>query len=402
MGTFIAGVIEGFYGPPWSWHDRRDMIERLAEWGGNWYVWAPKADPRHRDEWHAPFRADEIDGFASLKGIGVGVSVGLTPGADATPDDVVAKLAPVTGSADGFTLCFDDLDEQDAGRRHAEIANHVIAAFDTEVWLVPTHYAGTSSSGYLESLMDGLDPRIEVMWTGPTVVCDEIAEHEAYQRARVCGGRRPLLWDNTPVNDAMMRDLLHLGPYAGRGRELRDRVSGVLVNPMENATASRPTVRSAMSWVFGRDHLAEWRDEIERLGLGPLAEATSFAGDPHWPGDAPPREWWLAVKSMPDSSEPWIDRWIESARTGASIALDLLDLEGNTDRPRHAMKVVETAVAWRTWRNGSGPSTLGRGPRIRPVFSQNDSARFVARPGVAVDEPSLVDRVAGRVLGEAR
>ena len=33
---FIAGVIEGFYGPPWSWADRRSIIDTLREWGGNW------------------------------------------------------------------------------------------------------------------------------------------------------------------------------------------------------------------------------------------------------------------------------------------------------------------------------------------------------------------------------
>ncbi|MFM7489859.1 MAG: beta-N-acetylglucosaminidase domain-containing protein, partial [Actinomycetota bacterium] len=46
--ALIAGVIEGFYGPPWSHADRLATIDLLAENGGNWYVWAPKAAPRHR------------------------------------------------------------------------------------------------------------------------------------------------------------------------------------------------------------------------------------------------------------------------------------------------------------------------------------------------------------------
>lgn len=401
MSTDLAaGVIEGFYGPPWSWSARRTMVELLSTWGGNRYVWAPKSDPLHRDHWQEPFRTDDIDGFASLRGAGIGVHVGLTPGVDASPADVVAKLAPVEHVVDGFTLCFDDLDEHDAGRRHAVTANEVARVFGREVWLVPTHYAGTSLSGYLTSLIDDLDPRIEVMWTGSTVVCDEILESHATERTRVCGGRRPLVWDNTPVNDAMMRDLLHLGPYSGRAPGLRNLVSGVLVNPMESAWASRPTVRSAMAWVHDRDPIEEWRDELDHLGLGLLAEATAFAGDPHWPGHDPSREWWQAVASMPDTGDAWIDTWVESARTGAAIALEMIDIDGTG--PDGAKAIVQAAFSWRSWRTRTGPSTLGRGPRIRPVFSQDESARFVARPGVAVNDPSLVDRVAERVLGRSR
>ncbi|HEY4397239.1 MAG TPA: beta-N-acetylglucosaminidase domain-containing protein, partial [Acidimicrobiia bacterium] len=45
----LRGVIEGFYGRPWSLTDRLEMIEFLAERGMNAYVYAPKSDPKHRD-----------------------------------------------------------------------------------------------------------------------------------------------------------------------------------------------------------------------------------------------------------------------------------------------------------------------------------------------------------------
>lgn len=396
----IVGVIEGFYGTPWTWRERRETADLLVEWGADWYVWAPKSEPRHRDRWRDPFEPSEVAGFSDLRRSGIRVSIGLTPGADATVDDVVAKLAAVEGGADGFTLCFDDLEEHDAGTRHARIANGVASAFGRPVWVVPTHYAGTATSPYLGALLDDLAPEIEVMWTGETVVCDSILAAHADARARTCSGRRPLLWDNTPVNDAMMRDLLHLGPYAGREESLRGRISGVLVNPMEFALASRPTLRSAVAWARGRDHVAEWRDEVERLGLGLLAEATSFPGDPHWPGDAPPLPWWEAVRDMPDPVDDRLSGWVASARAGAAVAVELLGLEDRTAEPSSAAPLVGAALGWRAWRNGSGPCTLGRGPRVRPVFSQDGSGRFSARPGVATDAASLVDLVARRVLGD--
>jgi len=392
-------VIEGFYGPPWSWAERREAVGLLAQWGGNWWVWAPKSDPRHRDAWREPFDASEIAGFDSLGGAGVGISVGLTPGADASVAEVVAKLAPVDGTADGFTICFDDLEEQDAARRHALVANGVAEAFGKPVWLVPTHYAGTAGSEYLDVLCRELRPEIEVMWTGSTVVCDTVTAAEAADRTAACHGRAPLLWDNTPVNDAMMRDLLHLGPFAGRDPGLRGRLSGVLVNPMEYATASRPTVRSAMAWANGRDHLAEWRDEVDSLGLAVLAEATSFPGDPHWPGDTPDRRWWESVRDLAEPADARLGPWVAAARAGAQSALALLEAHEAGGTPRGAAKTVAAALAWRSWRNTGGPCVLGRGPRVRPVFTQDESARFVPSPGVATDGPSLVDLLARRTLG---
>ena len=55
MTMRISGVIEGFYGPPWTHEQRIDWIDRLAGWGMTHYVWAAKAEPRHRERhrrWH--------------------------------------------------------------------------------------------------------------------------------------------------------------------------------------------------------------------------------------------------------------------------------------------------------------------------------------------------------------
>ena len=62
----ISGVIEGFYGPPWTHDDRLAWIDRLCTWGMTHYVWAAKQEPRHRDDWAAPFTDDELVGFGEL------------------------------------------------------------------------------------------------------------------------------------------------------------------------------------------------------------------------------------------------------------------------------------------------------------------------------------------------
>src|SRR5258706_10868738 len=47
-GFVHRGIIEGFYGPPYSHADRLWLIDKLGAWGLNRYVYAPKDDPLHR------------------------------------------------------------------------------------------------------------------------------------------------------------------------------------------------------------------------------------------------------------------------------------------------------------------------------------------------------------------
>ena len=62
----ISGIIEGFYGPPWSHETRLDFIDFLAAHGGKTYVWAAKLEPRHRDLWADDFTIEELAQFAEL------------------------------------------------------------------------------------------------------------------------------------------------------------------------------------------------------------------------------------------------------------------------------------------------------------------------------------------------
>ena len=401
----IAGVIEGFYGPPWSTDDRLECVALLDALGANAFVWAGKSEPRHRDAWREPFTDVELSDFARLAAHrpNVGLHVGLTPGADATASEVAEKLRPaIDRGARGVALLFDDLPVLDAADRHRDIANSVESTLGRPVWLTPTHYAGTTSSPYLERLFDGLSPTVEVMWTGTHVVNDRITGADAAARRAACAGRAPLLWDNTPVNDAMMSEALHLGPYHGRGAELREQVSGVLVNPMTFARASLPTVASAMAWCRGDDPLTAWDREIDRRGWRRLAEATAFPDDPHWPGARPDREWWASVSTMtvPDL-DPGCDPWVEAAREGARLALRALDIiesrdtSPDGDPQERVVASIGLAIGWRAWKRGA-VLTFGGGPRLRPVLTNDASGRFTYDGRSITDSTSLVDDLVRR------
>ena len=50
----VRGIVEGFYGEPWSHSARLDAIGFLAPRGLNAYVYAPKDDAKHRADWRVP------------------------------------------------------------------------------------------------------------------------------------------------------------------------------------------------------------------------------------------------------------------------------------------------------------------------------------------------------------
>ena len=61
------GLIEGYYGRPWSWTDRVETMRFLAPHGYGFFLHAPKADPFLRRRWkepHPPEAAVEIAAFA--------------------------------------------------------------------------------------------------------------------------------------------------------------------------------------------------------------------------------------------------------------------------------------------------------------------------------------------------
>ena len=44
----LRGIVEGFYGTPWTFEDRADLIRFSYHNNLNSYIYAPKDDPYHR------------------------------------------------------------------------------------------------------------------------------------------------------------------------------------------------------------------------------------------------------------------------------------------------------------------------------------------------------------------
>src|ERR1043166_3817291 len=63
---FLAGVIEGFYGQPWSQSERFELFDWMADWGLNTYLYAPKDDLKHRAIWREAYSPAEAETLGDL------------------------------------------------------------------------------------------------------------------------------------------------------------------------------------------------------------------------------------------------------------------------------------------------------------------------------------------------
>lgn len=278
----VRGVVEGFYGTPWSHDDRLDVIAFLAERGMNAYVYAPKDDAKHRAKWRVPYGRKRQGRFAELaehsraNGVrfGFAISPGLDIDYDAKADRValLGKLAPLRDAGvTWFLLLVDDIPMQPGlGTRHAELGTWLAGKLgDADLTLCPTEYVGTRPSPYLADLGRGLPPEVDLMWTGPTVCSPTITADDARAWTAALGNRRVVVWDNYPVNDALMTNSLHLGAYAGRDPGLADLVGGVLCNPMTQAQASKIALATAMDFLRAPDEYDaghSWERAVAAVG----------------------------------------------------------------------------------------------------------------------------------------
>ncbi len=293
------GIIEGFFGRPYSDEERAGMVRALAPHGYGFYLYAPKADALLRRSWRDPYPDDRLERLADFAAVcresGVRFGVGLSPyelflGFDGPAKDALsAKLAQLDslGLSD-LGIFFDDMkgDLPELAERQVEIV-HWIAERTTAGRLIvcPSYYTddpvldrvfGRRPVNYVEDLGRGLDPAIQLMWTGEEVCSREFSPGHL---ARVAGQmrRKPFLWDNYPVNDGpRMSRHLHLRAFTGRPAAMGAEIAAHGVNPASQAVLSRiPAMTLAESYASGAayEYLGAFRRAAHEVLGDDLAEA---------------------------------------------------------------------------------------------------------------------------------
>jgi hypothetical protein len=405
-----VGVIEGFYGPPWSWEARREVAVWCAERGMRDYVYAPKDDPKHRHEWRAPYDANELAGFERFAGegalaLGFAISPGLSIDCDSSDDRdaLAAKVDQVVAvGAERVVLALDDIPFGGGpqGEAHARLTTWLRDHLGdrASLSLIPTEYVGTRSTSYLDALASGVPEDVPIGWTGCAVVNDSITVADAEARAASLGGRTPLLWDNYPVNDAVMGDRLFVGPLRGREPGLRGALDGYLANPMEHARASTLPLASVAALLRGDDPQEIWEQTAADLGWlafahacdGEQARGVVASGDRAAQRALFEEAAVCAAPGLEEEAAEWLTQIHRDARL-ALAALDVIDGERAVDT------VLGLGVRWQASRRAT-KTVFGPRCSVRVLIGQADDGTWQVEPGAIEHDQNAIDALAREAL----
>lgn len=277
------GVIEGFYGNPWSHKDRLRQFEFYGQNKLNTYVYGPKDDPYHRARWRVPYPDKDAARLKELIDAAQRNKVkfvwAIHPGGDIkwTLEDyryIIGKFELMYGlGVRTFAVFFDDIrGEGTRADKQAELMNYLTDEFVRRhegvepLIMCPTQYNRNWSHGdYLTTLGSAMYPEVKIMWTGNSVV-DMIEENDMkWINDRI--GRKAYIWLNYPVNDYCQSRLL-MGKTYGNGLDINDMVSGFCSNPMEYAEASKLSLYSIADYTWNMpayDPVASWERAMKDL-----------------------------------------------------------------------------------------------------------------------------------------
>ncbi|MFN8622225.1 MAG: protein O-GlcNAcase [Chloroflexota bacterium] len=301
----IRGVIEGYYGRPWTHEQRLALIDFLAERGMDTFMYGPKDDPLVRRDWRVPYDGEALARLTELvercRARGMTFAWCISPGLSIRYSDtadraaLLAKIASVVAvGARRIALLLDDIptelqhpEDQAAYAAlvdaHIDLVGAVFAALPREVGLIvcPTTYWGRGTEPYLAALGQAIDRRIDVFWTGREICSPVLDLSDAAIFTRTAD-RPPLYWDNYPVNDVAMGYELHIGPYRGRDPHLWRASAGIIANGMELFQSSLipfATIADYLRDPEGYDPEASWARAIRDVAGEADAEAFTLFAD---------------------------------------------------------------------------------------------------------------------------
>lgn len=294
----FRGVVEGFYGTPWSHEARMHQIEFYGKNKMNTYIYGPKDDPYHSSpNWRKPYPEKEAAQIHELIEQATRHEVNFVwaihPGkdikwTDADRDALIQKFeAMYQLGVRSFAVFFDDISGDGTDPvRQAELLNYIDNHFIQKkhdvspLVMCPTEYNKSWSNvkgGYLTTLGEKLNPSIHVMWTGDRVIA--CIDKPTLDWINPLIKRKAYIWWNFPVND-YVRDYLLLGPVYGNAKGIQDDMSGFVSNPMEHAESSKIALYSVADYTWNLDtydSIPSWKHAIQNLLPQKSAYLETFA-----------------------------------------------------------------------------------------------------------------------------
>ena len=282
------GVVEGFYGTPWSHEVRLSLIDTYGRYKMNYYIYGPKDDPYHSSpHWREPYPADEAKKISELVEAcnrnHVNFVWAIHPGQDIKWEEsdiqnLINKFeAMYQLGVRAFAVHFDDISgagtnpyyqtelmnilNEDFVAAKGDVASLIVCPTDyTRLWANPTE------RGSLVVYGKELHPSVDVFWTGDAVCSDMTPSTMEWIASRI---QRPaLFWWNFPVTD-YARHIMMQGPVYGLSPTLTEKETrGLVSNPMEHGEASKLALYSVADYTWNTEAynpIDSWERGLEAL-----------------------------------------------------------------------------------------------------------------------------------------
>ena len=280
------GVVEGFYGTPWSHETRLSLIDFYGRFKMNYYIYGPKDDPYHSSPyWREEYPAEEATEIKELveacKRNRVHFVWAVHPGKDIKWEEsdiqnLLRKFdAMYALGVRAFAVHFDDIEGAGTNPYYqTELMNILNDDFvkvkgDVEPLIVcPTEYtrlwANPTERGSLIIYGNELDPSVDVFWTGDAVCSNMTESTMEWISSRI---QRPaLFWWNFPVTD-YARHIVMQGPVYGLASTMdATKARGIVSNPMEHGEASKLALYSTADYAWAPHNynpMDSWERAIE-------------------------------------------------------------------------------------------------------------------------------------------
>lgn len=296
--TEVRGFIEGYYGIPWSNEDRKSLMKFGGNFKMNSYVFAPKDDPYHRENWEELYPEDKLKELEELAEVGKETKTQfiwtISPLGDvadlAREEGEDAAMAVLEENTDKLLAKFDQLYEagvrqfgvngDDVGSLPHEYVVQMMNAISEwadekgdvrDTLFTPASY----NSGWawnpeeLNAYEEGFDEDIHIFWTGSTTAAPVTQNTVDVFKNKSNDGterRDPLFWLNWPVNDVDMQRV-----FLGKGEMLEtgiENLAGVVTNPMQEAEASKIALFAIADYTWNTvDFNAQrsWEDSFQYI-----------------------------------------------------------------------------------------------------------------------------------------
>ena len=319
--TQYRGIVEGFYGHPYSVENRISLFEFCKRFKMNVFVYGPKSDPYHLGNWRddyptslteqerffgmitqddlkqmtAAAKACHVDFiWAAHPGLQQPISFSNITAMDQGIDALMTKFDHLYSlGVRGFGVFIDDMSYTPSGDMQAHLADETQKRIreryttdnpDDEIaplFFVPTAYALNYPGSYTLSSLNSIDSEVVIAFTGYDCFSNIRPSSIDDMAGRV--GRNPVMWWNNPVNDdhderIYMRELTT--HWTIESTEAINTLNGLILNPMNQAQASKVALFGAADYSWNPntfDVHQNWEDAFSRIALhGDTQTAEAF------------------------------------------------------------------------------------------------------------------------------